>query len=400
MTVVGLDQLITSLRLQRQDGGLVESISAGIRQAIDSGLLEEGSHLPASRQLSKALNVGRGTVVRAYAQLKAEGYLRSTSGSKTCVACCTLPLGQRGTKQNTKGDSTPQASDSLEAFSRQGRAAQVLKSAANGAGQGPTRSERVFAQLLRKVKNTANADAYRDATGFFELRRALAGFLRENRQSVCDESNIVITNSLQQSLFLIIFLLLSRGDYVWIEDGLAPNLTILLNHVGATEVSIAVDTAGLDVSSAIERAGHARMAIVGGRRSNDGATTMTIDRRLQLLEWARSAKAWVVEIDQENGAENGRKAVPSLQRLDPSCVISCAALTADLIPSLGLAYVVVPQTLASALAGARALCGGLLPEQEQRALAAYIDQGHLRSHLRGNRMSAKRAISSRASPKK
>src|SRR6185369_7562046 len=185
-----------------------------------------------------------------------------------------------------------------------------------------------------------------DHRGFGPLREAIAAYLGSSRAVVCHPDQIVILSGVQQGLDLLARLLLRPGDPAWIEDPGYFGASIALRNAGAKIIPVPVDGGGLRVSEGKRRCGHAKWVYVTPGHQFPLGTTMSLESRLELLEWAHEAKAFVIEDDYDSEYRFRGSPTPSLHSLDGrGNVIFLGTFNKLLFPSLRLGYAVLPPSL-------------------------------------------------------
>ena len=374
--------------LDPKAGTLGRQTAQGLRDAIARGELRPGELLPSTRTLAASLGVARGTIVEAFKQLEAEGYLISTIGSGTRVADGV----DHAEAFNFPPFSPPHGGD------RPALPTSAVRLAAVSAALAPQRP-RPFAIAVptgaaapadtwRKLGNRVRAgraaapSGYEEPQGLPVLRRAIAEHVRKTRGVLCDAAQVIVTAGTQQGLFIAALTLLPRGEAAWAEDPAYPGLTHMLDSLGVTTYRIPVDAQGLDVTRATTAWPDARVAFVTPSHQYPLGMPLSMARRSALLAWARRAGAWVVEDDYDSELRYAGHPFPSLQGLDPDRVIYLGTFSKVLFPSLRLGYVIAPSELLPALVGARVIIDRHPPISEQHTLAAFMQEGHFEAHIR------------------
>jgi GntR family transcriptional regulator / MocR family aminotransferase len=374
--------------------GLRQQIYESIRRAILEGIVVPGTRLPSSRALAGDLGVSRTTTLLAMQQLQAEGYLTARRGSGTSVAA-ELPddlLQRRGAR--------PASRPKHPAMSRRGAA---LVAAPPGAHRldGPPRAfrlgtpgvdlfpvglwSRLVSRRLRSV--TAAQLDYGDPAGLRVLREAIADHVQTARGTRCGAEQVVMVAGAQQGFELICRLLLDPGDRVWMEEPGYPGARNALRAAGAQIVPVRVDAEGLDVTLGARRAGDARLVYTTPSHQYPLGVPMSLGRRLALLDWARAARAWVVEDDYDSEFRYGARPIPCLHGLDvDGRVIYVGSFSKTLFPALRLGFLIVPPDLQRGLVAARAAADQHPPTLDQAVLADFIVEGHFARHLRRMRV--------------
>jgi GntR family transcriptional regulator/MocR family aminotransferase len=334
-----------------------------LRGAVRDGRLRAGERMPSSRVLARDLGVSRRLVVEAYAQLAAEGYLLARRGSGTIVnpvgaGAAAQPAGERE-RPPLDYDFFPGAPD-LAGFPR---AAWL----------------RALRDVLRHAPDQALG--YPDPRGAAELRGELASHLRRTRGVVADGGNVVVTAGCIQALGLIARCL-GDGARIAVEDPGLPDHRMALEAAGAEVVPVRVDGHGIVVAE-LERAGVDAAVVTPAHQSPTGVA-MTPDRRRALAAWAAAGRL-VVEDDYDAEFRYDRPPLAALQGLDPRHIAYVGSASKVLAPGLRLGWAVLPEDLASAVAGARRLQDMGSPVIEQLALARLLSGGGYDRHMRAAR---------------
>jgi GntR family transcriptional regulator/MocR family aminotransferase len=382
---------------EKSDAPLYRQIYETIRRSILSGGLPSGRQLPASRLLAKQLGVSRMTVVNAYEQLLAEGYLEGRAGAGTFVAAH-LPeeflqasgferlelqekpltrkviLSEYGSKlaQNSKIILRHHGATALVPF-QHGVAA---------IDEFPFGVWAKIAQKWHKRPPTSVLN-YGDAVGFQPLRDAIAVHLAAARGVRCTPEQIIITNGTQQALDLIGRIFLSESEDVCLEDPGYIGARDIFTATGARIVPVPIDDEGFDVQNARKRSLKTRLIYVTPSHQFPLGVTMSLARRLSLLEWARERDAFVIEDDYNSEYRYSGRPLASLQGLDgDGRVIYVGTFSKTIFPALRLGYLVVPADLMEVFAAARALTDLHSPVIEQAVLAEFISERHFARHIR------------------
>ncbi|KVG65218.1 PLP-dependent aminotransferase family protein [Burkholderia pseudomultivorans] len=375
--------------LDRAAGDLSRQLAQSLREAVRRGDVRPGDTLPSTRLLAASLQVARGTVVDAYAQLVAEGCLESRGGAGTRVAnalATPAPPGARRTeRQPAARAGLPEPAATFARIAREFRPLPAVPFAVS-VPVGLSAPDDIWRRLGNRLRaRGAGAPAgYADPQGALPLREAIADYVRRSRSVRCEAGQVVITSGTQQGLHLASQVLLGAGDRAWVENPAYRGITSLLESTGRGDamVRVPVDADGIDVEAGIRAAPHARAAFVTPSHQYPLGMPMSMARRNALLAWARTQRAWVVEDDYDSELRYEGYPFPSLQGLDPDRVIYLGTFSKILFPSLRLGYVIAPDELVPAFCGARALMDRHAPTADQHVLAAFIAEGHLDRHIR------------------
>jgi GntR family transcriptional regulator/MocR family aminotransferase len=372
---------------------LYRQLYDGLRGAILSGSLKAGERLPASRTLSDDLCVSRNTVVNAYEQLLAEGYLEGKVGSGTFVTR-TLPEHALLVRGNAVHAGTTTVGSGP--LSRRGallaktpawvvRASPRPKPFLPGVPATDVLPLRIWANLAARHwrRSTSEQLGYGDSAGYRPLREAIAAHLGTARAVVCDADQVIIVAGTQQGVDLASRVLLDPGDSAWMEDPGFVGARGALIGAGARLVPVPIDEEGIVVSIGIRRDPTARLAYVTPSHQYPLGVAMSLSRRLELLSWAYRSGSWVLEDDYGSEFRYTGRPLASLQGLDQhGRVVYMGTFSKVLFPGLRLAYLVVPRGLRDAFVSALALSGGPPPTPSQAVLVDFLAEGHFLRHIR------------------
>jgi GntR family transcriptional regulator/MocR family aminotransferase len=224
---------------------------------------------------------------------------------------------------------------------------------------------------------------YGDALGLPALREALAAHLRTFRSVACTAEQILVVSGSQQALALAFRALLGPGDAAWLEEPGYHGARDALLLAGARIVPVPVDDDGLDVDAGVRRAAGARAVYVTPSHQYPLGSAMSAARRVQLLEWARRAGAWIVEDDYDSEYRYDGHPLASLHGLDRDArVVYVGTFSKILFPALRVGYLVVPRDLVPHFRRLRGATDIFPAPATQAVLAAFIAEGHFARHLR------------------
>jgi GntR family transcriptional regulator/MocR family aminotransferase len=238
--------------------------------------------------------------------------------------------------------------------------------------------------LQRHARRPARGTlGYGVAAGLPALRAAIARHVGAARGVVCTPDQVIVVAGAQAGLDLVCRLLLDPGDAAWIEEPGYLGARGALLGAGADLVPVRVDADGLDVAAGAARAPNARLVYTTPSHQFPLGVTMTLPRRLALLDWAAHAGAWVVEDDYDSEYRYAGRPLPAMQGLDAGGrVVYLGTFSKTMFPALRAGWVVVPKPLAEPFAVAIRNTGHGVPAVVQAALADFIDEGHFAAHVR------------------
>jgi GntR family transcriptional regulator/MocR family aminotransferase len=377
---------------RHSDTPLYRQVYNGLRAMILDRRLESGQQLPSTRAFAHDLKISRIPVLDAYAQLLAEGYIESRSGAGTFVK---ISLSEqfasvRPTAPSVLKDAGNKNISQLAQLLPVERTPWFPSSGAFSVGQIAYDHFpfRVWSDLVTRHARRVRASLlnYADPMGSKEFREAIAVYLRTARAVRCEASQIMIVNGSQHALDLSARVLLDPDTPVWIEEPGYELLRHTLVLSGCQLVPVPVDCEGLDPAAGMNLCPTARAAFVTPSHQYPLGSTMSSARRLQLIEWAHSHRAWIVEDDYDSEYRYESMPVASLQGLDPgSRVIYIGTFSKTLFPSLRLGYIVIPHALVARFQAVRR-ANDLFPSPLfQAALTDFLQAGHFSRHVRKTR---------------
>ena len=353
-----------------------------IRQAILDGRLRPGERLSATRELAAALTVARSTVAIAYETLVAEGFVTSRAGAGTFVshqheARCAASKARRSTPRAIR---VREVWETISLPPSLRRAAHYdFRAGLPDASLFPHRTwRRVVAHALRSSEVAAGL--YENPAGDPDLRAAIARHIGISRSVSGSSDDIIVTNGTQQALDIIARVLLEPGDVVAVEKpGYLPPKD-LFKALGARVVGVPVDNEGLVVEAL---PADARMVYVTPSHQFPLGMAMSLPRRRALLAWAERRNAVVVEDDYDSEFRFGGRPLEPLQTLDTTGrVVYVGTFSKTLLPTLRLAFMVVPPSLRAATLKAKFVTDWHTATIAQHALARFIDEGAFARHIR------------------
>jgi GntR family transcriptional regulator/MocR family aminotransferase len=376
----GVSNLITVDR--RLAKPLYQQIYDAFRRRVLHGELRAGQVVPSTRELARELRVSRLPVLDAYSQLLAEGYFESRVGSGTFIATA---LSAGADRNVCAPQGSRRISEHAAALPQYERAATSLGPFQVGQPDLHSFPIEIWSKLVARYSRHIRVKAlqYGELTGLRELREAIAHYLRTSRAVHCEASQILIVSGSQQALDLSTRVLLDAGSSAWVEEPgywLAHNV---LKAAGVRAVPVPVDSEGLDVSAGIRRSRKARAVFVAPSHQYPLGVTMSASRRLQLLDWAQRAGAWIIEDDYDSEYRYDSLPIASLQGLDANArVIYIGTFSKVMFPSLRLGYMVVPPDLVERFTAMRQLMDLGPAQTTQAVMADFIREGHFSRHIR------------------
>jgi GntR family transcriptional regulator/MocR family aminotransferase len=367
-----------------------------IRDELRSGSFSDGaSRLPSSRALAVDLGISRLTVNLAFSKLHAEGYLQSKARSGIFV---THPLPEAflsadKSKAQPTTPSPPRIADRAEAL-QDARVGNQFDLGPTGAGAGvslvasiPAADEfpmatweRLRADVL--AEKGAHLLRYASHRGDADLRKAIAAYLSDFRAARCHSDQIVIVGGMQQAMLISAMAVLNPGEPAWIEDPGYHQARRAFALVGAKIIPKPIDDQGMVITRS-RKEPPPKIVYVTPSHQFPLGTTMSFERRIALLDFARVHDALIFEDDYDAEFRFVGPPLPSLQGMDNSGrVIYAGTMSKILYPSLRLSYIVAPEGLVDSIAKIRSAMDLHSPAIDQATLARFITEGFFLSHIK------------------
>ncbi|MDZ5460591.1 MocR-like pyridoxine biosynthesis transcription factor PdxR [Azohydromonas lata] len=382
------------------------SIDVGSGQTLQAQLIEQlrtlirtrcllpGASLPASRDLARQVGISRNTVTGAYETLIAEGYLRTEKAVGTFVAEL-LPDDAIG------HPTTPPALES-----RSGSLYRALNLPLPYAGRGPSglyqqtprqididfvfgrNSPRAFPERVwRRIVTDCLGGAaerfaeYGDPAGLPALREQVASSLGPARGMVLAADQVIVVAGFQQGINLAAHLFVGTNTGIAMEAPTYRGAAFLFESYGGKVIPVPVDRHGLDVSRMPTQ--RVKLVYVTPSHQFPTGTTMPLERRLELLDWAARAGAYILEVDYDADFRYDGSPLPSLQSLDRhGCVIYLNSFSRSLGPGMRIGYAVVPRDLIQPAVTIKSLMDNGFPWLEQAALTQFLREGAYETHVK------------------
>ncbi|WP_373083869.1 PLP-dependent aminotransferase family protein [Sneathiella sp.] len=372
---------------------LHQQLFLGLRQAILEGRLTPNTRLPSSRSLAADLTVSRNTILSAYDQLTAEGYITSRIGAGSYVSG-DLPddlLQRKGT------GAVPRLAKREIYISKM--AASLMGSPVPRQYRGlpfspglPALDEfpfedwaRLLARHWRRPKREFLVD--NPVGGSQVLREAIAAHLGQTRAVRCTADQVIILSGSQQAIHLVVRAFAEPGDSIWMEEPGYPGVRDAIIAASATPVSVPVDEEGFSLAQAKILAPQARLACISPSHQYPLGQTMSLARRLDLLQWAKEEGRFILEDDYDSEYRYVGRPLSSLQGLDEdNRVLYVGTMSKVMFSGLRVGYMVVPNDLVDVFLALRRNIDSHSPSVPEAALADFITEGYLSAHIRRMRL--------------
>jgi len=353
-----------------------------LRSYILEGRIGAQTLLPSTRTLAEDLKIGRNTVIAAYDQLFAEGFIESRPGLGTWVAsiperrpafqaetrCSSLRLSRRG-RIMAEGPQLPHRAG--------------LVSLRPGEPESASFPFSTWSSLL--VRNSRSRDEnllnYTSYGGHAGLRETIAGNVCLSRGIDCSPEQVVVVTGAQAALDLVSRILLDEGDHAWLEEPGYQGATGALLAAGARLAPLRVSRQGWHLDD--PDLPPPRLIYVTPSCQWPLGSTMRIEDRLRLLDIAERSDAWIIEDDYDGDYYFHGRPIPALRALDRTDrVIYIGTFGKTLVPAVRIGYLVVPKELVGPFERAVSISGQFAPLILQASVNDFIRQGYFATHLR------------------
>ena len=358
-------------------------IYSAIRGYILDRRLPPRAKLPATRGLAKQLGVGRNTILAAYDQLLAEGFVETRPGSGTRV---------REQLDRRKDAAARRAAPPCSGLSRRGSLIASLPQPRRtpsaialtpGVPESETFPISAWTRLLARNARTLDDDVLgiHDFAGHPRLRRAIADYLGVARGVDCAPEQVVVVTGAQAGLDLAARLLIDDGDWAWMEEPGYRGARSALLGSGARLAPLRVSRRGWRLDD--EAMPAPRIIYVTPSCQWPFGTVMRMEERLRLLAIAERRDAWILEDDYDGEYRFRGQPTPALRGLDRrERAIYVGTFGKTLFPSLRLGFLVVPREIAAAFGRAVSVSGQFAPTLLQMTVADFIREGYFATHLK------------------
>lgn len=371
---------------------LPQQVGEELKRLILEGYFKPGAIMPSSRSLCETLQVGRSTIIEAFEQLKSEGYIVAAAGSATRVseniprAIPEAPLPEaHQLRLNSLSDYANRVQKNALLYDRKEEPEIPFYGWRIARDATPLRE---FKQLMSRFSQAAEQDMlfdyHDDPLGYRPLREVLSKYLEKTKGIKADPQQILIVTGLPQALNLVSRIHLERGDLAVVEEPCYPPARKCFESEGASTVALKVDGDGLMVDQLLRTPSlRVRLVYLTPTHQYPTGSRLSLSRRLNLLSWAGTSGAFIVEDEHDSEFSYGTNPMPALKALDKlDSVIYIGNFAKVMFPSLSVAYMVLPRDLTGVYAKVRQYGSDAVSLPIQCALADFIQRGLLRKHIR------------------
>ncbi|SLN58599.1 HTH-type transcriptional regulatory protein GabR [Roseovarius albus] len=368
---------------------IYRQLDGALRRSILGGALQPGQKLPSTRELAQELGVSRITVKSVYEQLVSEGYAEAKTGAGTFVSQGLEVENAPKVRRSRRQKEPP----NFEISDRSKTIMSSLASVRHGKTEPFRPGVPALDQFPLKIWNKYLSEAliaegrrhlsYGPANGSAALRRSIARHLADARSMQVDPDQIVITSGAQQAFALISAIMLNRGDTVWYENPGHIAGRDLMQIMGANVVPVPIDNEGMNLEFAASHYPKPAAIFTTPSHQQPLGITMSLVRRLALLNYAKDNDTWIIEDDYDSEFRYRGRPLPALCALDSERrVLYVGTFSKSMFASIRLGYIVVPPALVDSFAKFRTLLGQGSSAVTEQAMANFMEDGRFVEHIR------------------
>lgn len=375
-------------------GKIQEQFYLTIKEKIMNGQLKAGNKLPSSRTFSEMMSISRNSVLSGLERLIAEGYLETKKGSGTYVTSV-IPDEVIQIKSPSSPKKISDDRNALNVNPHTRVMKKIWDATSPLAGSNMTFNigvgcldlfphelwGRIMGRVWRQFRH--HNGNLNEPSGFKPLRSAICEYVRATRGLNCTEEQILIVNGTQQAMNLAAHVLLQDGDEVWLDEPGYDGALGAFTAMGARIRPVTSDQNGMDISYAIKHWPNAKMIFTSPSHQFPLGGTLSLSRRMALLEWAAENEMWIFEDDYNSEFRYAAQPVQALQGLDKQQrVIYAGSFSKMMFPGFHLGFLVIPESLVETFKIAKYYADTRTSVMEQAILANFISEGHYARHVR------------------
>lgn len=361
-----------------------------IKSCIQKQELPYNWVIPSTRSLAQSLQLSRTTVIKAYELLLLEKLMQVRAGSGYRVVAAEPEADKPKSISTLEADQYPLISEKGQAFlqninilNRQHNTTIAFKPGLPPIDIFPINQwKKLLNTYWRYIK--ASDLSYSQSTGSDLLKTQISNYLHINRNIKCNPSQIIIVSGSLQSIYLLANALLDKDDAVVVEDPTFPNVHSIFKSSLAKLLAVPIDTEGIQLE-ALQQTAKFEPKLVHVTPSDHYplGIKMSLQRRLELLQWASKNKTYLIENDYEHEMGNLKNSLPSIFSLDKeNRTIYLGTFNRLLYPSIRLGYMVLPQHLVPVIEALQEHSHRFVSPSMQMVMGQFIEKNYLFQHLK------------------
>lgn len=377
-----------------QQGKIKDQFYIALKQLIVSGQLQPGKKIPSSRTLSEMMSISRNSVLSGLDRLIDEGYLQTKKGSGTYVTSIipddaieikTPAVHATRMPKEHKPEIGPQVQLLQDIWHKTRPYAGHHMTFNIGVGCSDLFPYELWGRLSGRVWRQYRHQDWKlnQPMGYLPLRQAIGQYIRATRGVDCHDEQILIVNGTQQAMSLAAQVLLQKGDHVWLDEPGYDGALGAFTAVGAKVCPVMSDKQGMNIDAAIQHWPQAKMMFTSPSHQFPLGGTLSLARRMALLDWAANHDMWIFEDDYNSEFRYHSQPLPALQGLDKhQRVIYAGTFSKMMFPGFHIGFLVIPENLITPFTLAKYYTDTRTPYLDQAILANFISQGHYARHVR------------------
>lgn len=354
---------------QRGNVPIYEYLYQCIKQDILNGILKPGEKLPSKRAMAKNHGIAVITVENAYAQLQVEGYIGAKEKSGFYVHHISQPA---ALEENSDAE--------LQEPPTKVESKQWEIDFSSNYHQREAFPLSTWTKLLRRICLEKEQE-FRNPPppeGVWELREEIANYVQQSK-GIPVHPHQVIVGAGTEHLHHLLMQLIGFNRLVAVEDPGYKKVGLLYQSHGMKCLYVPVDAKGMQVE-ALEGS-NASLVHTSPSHHFPTGCVMSIDRRYELLRWARTHQSYIIEDDYDSELRLEGRPIPPLFGLDSKVVIYMNTFTKTLSPSIRIAYMILPEKLLQRYKEKLYFYASSVSSFEQYTLAAFIRGGYYERHI-------------------
>lgn len=376
-----------------KSGIIKEQVYFTLKEAILDGRFVKGEKIPSSRALAEMMSISRNSVLSGLNQLVDEGYLISKEGSGTYVSRVIpemLIVSQKTTIERSEHcrtilNTNPHTQNLISLWDKSNPLANKGKVFSVGVGCIDLFPYTIWKKLINKawrlLKN--NIGIRSDPKGSPLLRQNICDYVCSVRGIHCSTEQIIIVNGTQQALNMVSQVILQNNDGVWLDEPGYDGAQAAFTAAGAKIYPIPSDKYGMDIDFGKKNYPNTKLIFTAPSHQFPIGGTLSLARRLSLLEWCEKNNIWVMEDDYNSEFRYSSRPIQALQGLDTGQrVIYAGTFSKMIFPELRIGFLIVPPSLVELFTLTKYYTDSCNFSLEQIVLALFIEEGHYTKHVR------------------
>lgn len=347
-------------------------LTTQIRELVAQRILSPGDHIPSTRALAKQLSVSRGSVITAYDQLAAEGYIVTSHGSGTTINPRLHLLKPKELASQKAPAKRPAVQGSQLLRAPRLRTQLRMLNMDPGVPDTSTLIDSAWRASWRTA--SSKPPAQRPAQGLMDLRIEIAEHLRRMRGLVVDPSRIIVTAGAREGLALLLQTFVEPAC-IGVESPGYPSLRRVPQVLGHHTVDLPTDSAGLVINNLPH---NLDAVLVTPSHQYPYGGSLAAERRTELVNWAEHTDTLLIEDDFDSELRYVGMPLPPLTSLAEERTVLLGTFSSVISPHISCGYLVAPSSLTTQLSELREILGQPVSAITQSAIAHFLDTGALR----------------------